>query len=650
MLRSIQLTPTKRQTHLFEISDSLEAIHSNRRPHLNSTAWPTGLDRSIYKHLPLTIRILNSLSDSQIMEGCESLTVKQLLKLPNFGATSLRHLLTTLETFLKDKTSVNDDESLRTGSKCEESACVQNTDLTDSIKEHPASWDESLEILKLLFATASELYRFDSLGDFLNPQIMALARRMDILDEVEQIDIENLIGDSLGLASSVLNRLIVVIENSSEMEQTIIKDRLLGRPSATLSEIGEQFGVTRERIRQIQVRLERMIWMALGEELDIITYALNEQLGCIGEASVVEDRVNNLFLFDHKLAKQLIRESLLKNLGIKFEDGVYYTEQAEEKLFEIKNTVSQLVDDDGLVDKQECLATLSLSELWQDYWPWVCKQIGIFEFFDSLSIRKSDKAQVKAALVSIGHPTTKEVLAQKCGVSEAKAGSHLSVLSGVVRASKDLWGLKEWIPDEYDGIANEIVKRINDGGGIAKTDTILEELTTKFKVSPISVNLNMQMDKFVIEDGWISLASKLAIRLRNIEDVIDGRDTNGNPYWTFQVRPRFYKGYSLTNVPPEIAYALGCAPDSKEKVNIENFTDLRPLTLNWPLASNSGVTIGYLSEPLRHLGINAGEFARITIKGPCVVELTAENNEITDSQTSDADVILSRLMERRKVI
>ena len=58
------------------------------------------------------------------------------------------------------------------------------------------------------------------------------------------------------------------------------------------------------------------------------------------------------------------------------------------------------------------------------------------------------KPRVKAALLSIGRPATREEIAQRCGLDSNRIGSQLSVIPGVTRADKSRWGLAEWIDDE----------------------------------------------------------------------------------------------------------------------------------------------------------------------------------------------------------
>ena len=108
--------------------------------------------------------------------------------------------------------------------------------------------------------------------------------------------------------------------------------------------------------------------------------------------------------------------------------------------------------------------------------------------------------------------------------------------------------------------------------------------------------------------------------------------------------------YSVVGIPPEFARALGCAPDAGERVQIENLPDCRDLSINWRLASNTGASLGYLAEPLKILGLELGQRARVTIKAPCLVELSAEDGNAEEAETSEADAILERMMRRRRVL
>ena len=278
------------------------------------------------------------------------------------------------------------------------------------------------------------------------------------------------------------------------------------------------------------------------------------------------------------------------------------------------------------------------------------KHCGLKELFGVFSIRDSDKACVKAALLSIGRPATRQEIAQVCGFSENQAGSHLSVIPSVCKADKAQWGLRKWIDDEYAGIVGEIIQRIEEGGGATTTKRLLEELPGKFGVTASSVRAYMNTPKFAVRDGSISIASKSAVRLRELDDVIDGRDHCDAPYWTFPVEARFLNGYSATGVPPEFAQALGCDPDGRTRLRIENLPDCPGISLSWPLASTTGASLGCLADPLRRLGLEPRQRVRVTARGRCLVELSTDDGNPAEHRDSEAASVLKRMMKRRRVL
>ena len=611
-------------------------------------AWPAGLDRTVLHALPLAVRTRNCLQGKKFMGGDGPLTVQELLRVPNFGRKSLRDLLFKVEDFLNECIRIGGTESRETGEWNERTPTVPKETIDPMTRaEAPRTpWESVGQLMSPLLATASQLHGARTFADALDPELMRLARKMGIAGEIGAVRIDHLAEGTPGLVSATLSLLAQTLDAASETECTIIEHRLLRTPPATLELVGSQLGVTRERIRQIQARIEKRIHAALGRGLRIIAGTLKEPIGHMVLRSELEDRIEEILPVDQDISIRIFRKALIDEMGFTLDNGVYLDKHAMEQLGDIHALIRRLADDVGLVEEKQLVASLP-SEKWRQWWPWVRERCGLHDLLGSLGIRDSGKARAKAALISIGRPATREEIARICGFGENKTGSHLSVIPSVVRADKDRWGLRDWIDDEYEGIVGEIIQRIEEDGGATTTERLLAELPGKFGVNPMSVRAYMQTAKFVISDGRISLASMSSIQLRDLDDVIDGRDDTGAPYWTFPVEARYFDGYSVPSVPPEFAKALGCTPDTRERVRIDNLPDCRDLSIRWPLASITGASLGYVGEPLEHLGLEPGERARVTIKGPCLVELTANDGSARDSE---ADAILERMMRRRRVL
>ena len=651
MNRAEQPSREAAQRHLLDLQNALKDIRSNRVLEIGAVVWPPGLDRTILNELPLRARTRKCLLRAQLMDGDSVLTVQQVLRLKNFGRISLRDLLFTIERFLNECIRIGSTDSQDEGEASERTPNEPNElgTSTTRVQTPRLPWESAGELLSPLLAAAAELHGAKTLTDVLSPEVMRLATQMGIASAIGAVRIDHVSKGTPGLISVTLSRVALTIDAASDTERTIIEHRLVRTPPTTLEEVGAQMGVTRERIRQVQAKIERMVQSALGRRLRVVASALKEQLGHLAEESAVERRIEELLPADQSLATRLLRKALLDEIGFTLDGGVFLDKRATEELRDIRAATRRFADDVGLVDEQELIVSLP-SEEWLRFEPWVRERCELYELFGSLGIRDSGKARAKAALISIGHPATCEEIARLCGFTENKTRSHLSVIPSVVKADKDRWGLHEWVDDEYDGIVGEIFQRIEEDGGATTTERLLRELPSKFNVSPSSVRAYMQTAKFVIKDGSVSLASRSSIKLRDLDDVIDGRDDTGAPYWTFPVEARYFDGYSVSSVPPEFAKALGCAPDAGKRVQIENLPDCRDLSISWRLASNAGASLGYVGEPLKRLGLEPGDRARVTIKRPCLVELTADDGSAEHSQGSEAEVILKRMMQRRKVL
>ena len=654
MIRLEQPSRYAAERYLIDLRDALEAVRRDGEPKSDSLAWPAGLDRSILDGLHIGARTRNCLLREKLMEGDNPLTVQQLLRLPNFGKKSLNEMLITLEKFLKECIRTGTTGSRRVSRQTGESSNVPlplkpDVPMTDASETSAPLWEHAGRLLSPLLAAAAELHGTETLADTLDPELMRLASRMGIANEIATIRIDDVVNGTPGLASVVSSRLKLTLEATSENERTIIEHRLLRAPPKTLEEIGSLVGVTRERIRQIQSRVEGKIRMALGRELRIIAWTLKEQLDHMIPECEFERRIEELLPDDPPLIKGLFRQTLITAMGYTLQEGVYLDKQASRVVEEIGASARKLADDVGLVDDEQLIAGLP-SEDWRRFWPWLRERCGLHDLHGSLGIRDSAKARAKAALLSIGRPATREEIAAVCGLEENRIGGHLSNIESIARADKDRWGLKEWIDDEYDGIVGEIVQRIAEDGGVTTTDRLLREIPGQFDVSVSSVRAYMQTPKFVIRDGCISMANVSSLPLRHLDDVIDGRDGNGAPYSRFTVETRFFDGYSVTGIPPEFAKALGCKPDEGKSVRIANLPGCRDLSIRWPLASTTGASLGYLADPLRQLGAQPGQRVRVTIRGLGLVDLTVEDEGMERSSTNHADTILARMKNRRRAL
>ena len=654
--------PDVARRFLKELQDTLHEVRAKRRLRPLAIVWPSGLDRSVSRSLPLTTRTMNRLLSSGFMSGDDRITARELFVVNGFGHRSLKDLLFTLEAFLHDcernprherssgsvSTSTGKESEGKSGDRWTESKNTSTVQVT-AVDRGNAVWEKIEKVLKPIFAVAAETRIAEHLADALSPQCIEIASHLGATDEIETIGLGAAANGEPGPASVVARRLECVMSTMPERDLIIVEGRLLRQRPSTLETLGSELRVTRERVRQLQVKINSKIQRALGKELKLLATILSKRFDHVVTQSTMDERVSAVFPDAQGLIGEIIGHHLVVEMGYTLDGHVYLDNCAKKQIKDIRAIARSKADDAGLVEVQELLDQLPSAE-WRVHWAWLLKQCNLHEMYGCLAIRNSAKARVKAALVSIGRPATRREIGEVCGFSEKEVGAHFSNIGSVIRADKDRWGIREWIDDEYDGIVGEIIQRIREDGGVTTTNRLLSEIPSKFDVSPSSVRAYMQTSMFEISDGHIRIANASMLQLRPLDDVIHGRGNNGEPYWTFVAEKRHLKGYSAVGVPPEFMKALGCEPNKSLMVRIENVMSSRGLSVRWPLASTTGGSIGYLSHPLQAVGIQPGDWVRVTLKAAGLVVLEKDCRKTGQLPESGADEILARIKDRRRAL
>ena len=516
----------------------------------------------------------------------------------------------------------------------------------------PRRSDTLVDPLKILLDGAAEFHGAVTVGEALRTDLAHLAFTIGIASDLDSVPISD-ITNGYRIADAVCDRLATMMASMSTRKLMVLDSRLFTRNPVSLAEAAQVAGITREGLRQNQIRVQKLVDEAVGPEIGVIGTLIAERLGPVVAVSEFESVVAGVF--DDEVstvaAADLARRILTSRLNYSCTDGICLNPAAITIVEDLRVRAAEFADDVGLIDEealQDCLP----SDEWAEFFPQMLECCGLPRIGGRLAVRDTGRARTKAALLDIGRVATKEEIAQIIGLDPNRVSSQLSGISSIARADKTRWGLLEWIDDVYEGIPAEIIQRINEDGGATSLERLVEELPRLFDVSESSVRAYVGTPQFTLRDGYVSLADDSSIALRGLNDVIDGRDAHGNPYWTFAVENRYFHGYSLIGLPPELASELGCEPNGKTQAVVDHPTGCGDLSVIWRLASISGASLGYLAEPLRHLGVSDGDRVRVVIKGPGVVELhsvskvdSSVNNVMTSGES-----LLERMKNRRMVV
>lgn len=486
---TLRPSPDDARRYLADMSEALASVHAGNQPELSCVAVPSGLDRSLLKTQPFSVRTWNCLTAAGLFSGTDQLVVNDLLDLRNFGNTSLQDLLLVVEDYLIK--------------------CIEGTPHQHSPTLHSRHDSASVEVVRAplsrLLAAASEFHDATSMADLLAPHVARLATIIGVHDKLRDIDIDALSACHTHLSAVLLTEAKRMCNTLKPMQRTVLDRRILAHPKDTLLKVGNVVGVTRERVRQIQAALMAKCEQFFGRELSTISLVLKSQLGAVVSEREVDSRIARLIADDGTPGAALARRAIKSSLQYaRITNGVCLDETACLIVDRLRRAAPSATED-GIIDQARLKAILPDRE-WEQHWDLLLKCCAFYDVFGFLALRDSDRARTKAALLAIGAPATRDEIAEVCGLSSAKVGSYLSGFPSVVRADKSRWGLPEWIDDEYEGIEAEIIQRIEEGGGVTTASRLFEELPAKFGVSAASVNAYLQKPKFKLHDnGHVTL-------------------------------------------------------------------------------------------------------------------------------------------------
>lgn len=485
------------------------------------------------------------------------------------------------------------------------------------------TWLTAIESLEPLLAAARDVTGARTLADALDADLAGLADSLGLRRAFLSITLSALAGERHA-ADDMLSALTPLADRMPKAELLIATRRTFATERQTLQQLGDQLGVTRERVRQIEARLTRSVDRRVGPQLRVLVDLAKHELGPVTSTQEIDRLTEQLFSHAPTHHAQLGVAMLRSGMGYSCEDGICLDEDARAVVDRLQEASTSLADDVGLVNEDALKA--AVGEDWVDYWPELIRRCGFSRLSGQLALRRTQKAAVKAALIAIGELATRDQIAARAGVTPSAAGSQLSGIPSAVKADKSHWALTEWIEEEYGGIAGEIIQRIEADGGATSLQRLLVELPQRFGVSEASVRaFAANAPQFDLSDGLVRLADESTIVLRELDEVIDGRDETGSPYWTFVVHERYMRGYSLVGVPPEFAGEFGCGPNGQAAVRVLHPSGCRDLSVIWRLTSLVGASIGYLAEPLAALGAAPGDRVRIVARGHDAAELRLED-------------------------
>jgi len=325
-------------------------------------------------------------------------------------------------------------------------------------------------------------------------------RTDDVLDEAElEMDIAGLFDDALGTLEPRARR--------------ILADRIFGNEVVTLDEIGQAFGVTRERIRQIEgkARGAMLGYISDGSPLEMVAHTARTLIGTIRPLEDLLAVMPALGKTVESVGQPAWRVLDRLDDAYEIEDGWCVVPTMTAARTVTQTQLQEHADPYGVVRLEDLeLVETSQPERRAELTAAWLTHCGYLIDGDYALTRTQSVGDYGAAILSIhGSPLGVQEILDRF-VVERSAGSlrnAMSIDDRFERVDRDQWALKEWGLEAYAGIRSVIREQVARHGGRAKLDELVEYITGRYSVTASSVAAYASTPPFTCKEGVVRLAA-----------------------------------------------------------------------------------------------------------------------------------------------
>ncbi|HWA67415.1 MAG TPA: sigma factor-like helix-turn-helix DNA-binding protein [Mycobacteriales bacterium] len=456
------------------------------------------------------------------------------------------------------------------------------------------------------------------------------------LEDVADPDLVN--ADVAELSAALLDRF-------AGAQRVILEQRLLSSTPATLDQVGQQVGLTRERVRQLQTKLIEHLTRSLTERQFLPLTWRSADLADTLRSFAPADAPETVQAIDRACRSQTdegaselkalllylagpfnLRDGWHIRRGSEFPDGRALESAADASRTLSFETIDEWLDANGI------------NTLFRSVW---LQHTGRFRVMgDRVAVWSGSVVDKCVTLLAMrGSPCTVESLLDDVGEGHSPRGVRNRFFEDprLMRVNKNDWALRAWDLEEYTGIAEEIAQRIVEWGGSARISDLVDELVRLFGVSAASVRVYVEAPMFVVEGGVVRLrredeAFQLASGLSRARGCF--RLDASRISYLVTVDKDVVRG-SGRQCPEQFAAALGVRPGQPQSFSAADGT----VAVTWPATSGLGPSLGSVRGLADDVGAAEGDFLRLEFD---VVEKNVVGHLVTrallDAASSDEAV------------
>lgn len=420
------------------------------------------------------------------------------------------------------------------------------------------------------------------------------------------------------------------MESLDPRRQEIARRRTYSWQPAKLAALGARFGVSRERARQLEVRLRQSVDAQCSEVVKEAARWLRSAVGLAASPSKFRS-VLDLLIGDAPPEWLPAAEvAVMREGGYEHLDGVVGSRLFREQIGRARECARDLANVAGVVD-EEALREAIGAEATPE-WESLARNAGLGRFAGRLVIRDTRRARVFLALDAADEPCRRETIAEMAQLKDTSSLSSLLSSDPIfVRFTKDKWGLSHWTDEPYVGVVEALVKRIREGGGSARIDELVAEIPKRFDVLPATVRNYLSTRKFAIEGNEVRIVDAPVAppqRLSDARDVVWA--TDGTPVLHFTVGEHHLRGNSQ-KVSGAVAQYLGVGLDQSSKIPFASPSGVDDASVIWRSYDPNGPEVGRLREALLMSGASPGSEVYIAL-GRDGLRVLTDGSDLTDEK------------------
>ncbi len=296
----------------------------------------------------------------------------------------------------------------------------------------------------------------------------------------------------------------------SNRDRDLMRFRLCQSKPVTLQALGDEFGITRERVRQIENnilnQLRSFMRTADGRLIRCRVENLQNTIGVAVLLSTIEPMLD-----DARRDQDTDYRSLLLRLAGPYAITGEWIVLKSAMVAEPTRLILDSADEHNCIDRS--FAAMKLDEWGLDesrHEAWLSRDGKVRELNGHLvrwDVGALDK--LAFALFDLGRAATIEELINHIGWNGSvwTLNYRISNDSRFARANKKEWALASWGMPEYSGIVGTIRSILEDAGQPMPVINVIKSLSNDFNVLETSALSYCYAPMFVMDDGWIRLRS-----------------------------------------------------------------------------------------------------------------------------------------------